>query len=146
MKVFELLPRPLGKIFRKLTHLPCNSPTQKSPQKPPIPVPNHLISNATYFQIRQPKADNAFTLKNRCIYLRNGAFTFAHYAPIFLTLHKHSEKCCTQFTDRICHKFVKRRETGRYILWLRFAPEHTAFLESQCRCMNKLMKKCRNSI
>ena len=26
MKVFELLPRPLGKIFRKLTHLPCNLP------------------------------------------------------------------------------------------------------------------------
>ena len=26
MKVFELLPRPLGNIFRKLTHLPCNSP------------------------------------------------------------------------------------------------------------------------
>ena len=26
MKVFELLPRPLGKIFRKLTHLGCNSP------------------------------------------------------------------------------------------------------------------------
>ena len=26
MKVFELLPRPLGKIFRKLTHLTCNSP------------------------------------------------------------------------------------------------------------------------
>ena len=25
MKVFELLPRPLGNIFRKLTHLPCNS-------------------------------------------------------------------------------------------------------------------------
>ena len=26
MKVFELLPRPLGRIFRKLTHLGCNSP------------------------------------------------------------------------------------------------------------------------
>ena len=26
MKVFELLPRPLGKIFRKLTHLTCNLP------------------------------------------------------------------------------------------------------------------------
>ena len=26
MKVFELLPKPLGKIFRKLTHLTCNSP------------------------------------------------------------------------------------------------------------------------
>ena len=26
MKVFELLPRPLGNIFRKLTHLTCNSP------------------------------------------------------------------------------------------------------------------------
>ena len=28
MKVFELLPRPLGNIFRKLTHLPCNSPLE----------------------------------------------------------------------------------------------------------------------
>ena len=26
MKVFELLPRPLGNIFRKLTHFTCNSP------------------------------------------------------------------------------------------------------------------------
>ncbi len=26
MKVFELLPRPLGTIFRKLTHFACNSP------------------------------------------------------------------------------------------------------------------------
>ena len=26
MKMFELLPRPLGAIFRKLTHLTCNSP------------------------------------------------------------------------------------------------------------------------
>jgi len=26
MKMFELLPRPLGSIFRKLTHLTCNSP------------------------------------------------------------------------------------------------------------------------
>ena len=26
MKVFELLPRPLGEVFRKLTHLTCNSP------------------------------------------------------------------------------------------------------------------------
>ena len=25
MKLFELLPRPLGKIFRKLTHFTCNS-------------------------------------------------------------------------------------------------------------------------
>ena len=28
MKVFELLPRPLGNIFRKLTHLTCNSPRE----------------------------------------------------------------------------------------------------------------------
>ena len=27
MKMFELLPRPLGSIFRKLTHLTCNSRT-----------------------------------------------------------------------------------------------------------------------
>ena len=27
MKVFELLPRPLGNIFEKLTHLTCNSLT-----------------------------------------------------------------------------------------------------------------------
>ena len=27
MKVFELLPRPLGNIFRKLTHFTCNSPS-----------------------------------------------------------------------------------------------------------------------
>ena len=26
MKMFELLPRPLGPIFRKLTHLTCNLP------------------------------------------------------------------------------------------------------------------------
>ena len=26
MKVFELLPKPLGNIFRKLTHFTCNSP------------------------------------------------------------------------------------------------------------------------
>ena len=26
MKMFELLPRPLGSIFRKLTHFTCNSP------------------------------------------------------------------------------------------------------------------------
>ena len=25
MRMFELLPRPLGSIFRKLTHLACNS-------------------------------------------------------------------------------------------------------------------------
>ena len=25
MRMFELLPRPLGSIFRKLTHLTCNS-------------------------------------------------------------------------------------------------------------------------
>ena len=25
MRMFELLPRPLGNIFRKLTHLACNS-------------------------------------------------------------------------------------------------------------------------
>ena len=28
MKLFELLPRPLGNIFRKLTHFTCNSPRQ----------------------------------------------------------------------------------------------------------------------
>ena len=28
MKLFELLPRPLGNIFRKLTHFTCNSPNQ----------------------------------------------------------------------------------------------------------------------
>ena len=27
MKMFELLPRPLGSIFRKLTHFACNSRT-----------------------------------------------------------------------------------------------------------------------
>ena len=27
MKVFELLPKPLGNIFRKLTHFTCNSPS-----------------------------------------------------------------------------------------------------------------------
>ena len=26
MRMFELLPRPLGAIFRKLTHLTCNLP------------------------------------------------------------------------------------------------------------------------
>ena len=26
MKMFELLPKPLGDIFRKLTHFTCNSP------------------------------------------------------------------------------------------------------------------------
>ena len=31
MKVFELLPRPLGKVFRKLTHLTCNSPLWSLP-------------------------------------------------------------------------------------------------------------------
>ena len=30
MKVFELLPRPLGKIFRKLTHFTCNSPIKNT--------------------------------------------------------------------------------------------------------------------
>ena len=29
MKMFELLPRPLGSIFRKLTHLTCNSPSSR---------------------------------------------------------------------------------------------------------------------
>lgn len=29
MKVFELLPRPLGSIFRKLTHFACNSPMDR---------------------------------------------------------------------------------------------------------------------
>ncbi len=29
MKVFEMLPRPLGPIFRKLTHFACNSPIEK---------------------------------------------------------------------------------------------------------------------
>ena len=29
MKMFELLPRPLGSIFRKLTPLTCNSPGAK---------------------------------------------------------------------------------------------------------------------
>jgi len=31
MKMFELLPRPLGSIFRKLTHLTCNSPAKECP-------------------------------------------------------------------------------------------------------------------
>ena len=31
------------------------------------------------FKSGNQKTNNAFTLKNRCIYLRNGAFTFAHY-------------------------------------------------------------------
>ena len=30
MKVFELLPKPLGNIFRKLTHFTCNSRDFKS--------------------------------------------------------------------------------------------------------------------
>ena len=29
MKVFKLLPKPLGNIFRKLTHFTCNSPKKK---------------------------------------------------------------------------------------------------------------------
>jgi len=35
MKMFELLPRPLGYIFRKLTHLTCNSPSigRKAPKE-----------------------------------------------------------------------------------------------------------------
>ena len=39
MKMFELLPRPLGSIFRKLTHLTCNSPKRKAP-----PVPDHALA------------------------------------------------------------------------------------------------------
>ena len=31
MKMFELLPRPLGAIFRKLTHLTCNSRRRNRP-------------------------------------------------------------------------------------------------------------------
>ena len=30
MRMFELLPRPLGNIFRKLTHLACNSSKRQS--------------------------------------------------------------------------------------------------------------------
>ena len=37
------------------------------------------------FKSGNQKTKNAFTLKNRCIYLRNGAFTFSHY--IFLSSH-----------------------------------------------------------
>jgi hypothetical protein len=32
------------------------------------------------FKSGNQKTNNSFTLKTRCIYLRNGAFTFAHYA------------------------------------------------------------------
>ena len=37
------------------------------------------------FKSGNQKTKNAFTLENRCIYLRNGAFTFAHYAFFFCT-------------------------------------------------------------
>jgi hypothetical protein len=36
------------------------------------------------FKSGNQKTNNSFTLKNRCIYLRKGAFTFAHY-EIFAT-------------------------------------------------------------
>ena len=46
MKMFELLPRPLGSIFRKLTHLTCNSPYQlrlaKRPSAGGYDIPPHL--------------------------------------------------------------------------------------------------------
>ena len=52
MKVFELLPRPLGNIFRKLTHFTCNSPENSSTEytKPPplIPTPRHLFAYVTW--------------------------------------------------------------------------------------------------
>ena len=32
MRMFELLPRPLGNIFRNLTHLACNSPIGTMPK------------------------------------------------------------------------------------------------------------------
>ena len=34
MKMFELLPKPLGSIFRKLTHFTCNSPFPHVPRNP----------------------------------------------------------------------------------------------------------------
>ena len=34
MKVFELLPRPLGSIFRGLAHFTCNSPRAMKPPPP----------------------------------------------------------------------------------------------------------------
>ena len=40
MKVFELLPRPLGNIFRKLTHFTCNSPPNLK-QIPFLPARSH---------------------------------------------------------------------------------------------------------
>ena len=44
MKVFELLPRPLGKVFRKLTHLTCNSP----PSLPPVPSLSAVSAKPPY--------------------------------------------------------------------------------------------------
>ena len=35
MKMFELLPRPLGSIFRELTHFTCNSPKASAMSPPP---------------------------------------------------------------------------------------------------------------
>ena len=38
MRMFELLPRPLGSIFRKLTHLTCNSRFQGNAVREPTPA------------------------------------------------------------------------------------------------------------
>ena len=47
MKMFELLPRPLGSIFRKLTHLTCNS--RVAP-----PLSNHLKNKNRVGEERLP--------------------------------------------------------------------------------------------
>ena len=59
MKVFELLPRPLGKIFRKLTHLPCNSPLRWS-----LPIFRTLAMLCTFF-VSKSKGDAALKQKKR---------------------------------------------------------------------------------
>ena len=68
MKVFELLPRPLGNIFRKLTHLTCNSPLlihqcRTGGKMPPVPFVHEAIN---YFIIAAATFLNALTSASMC--------------------------------------------------------------------------------
>ena len=66
MKMFELLPRPLGSIFRKLTHLTCNSPG-KSAAKGDSSAKTGLLQRFSGVCPRQPTENQAYCGVPACL-------------------------------------------------------------------------------
>ena len=58
MKMFELLPRPLGSIFRKLTHLTCNSPRDRAPTVPAKSQPPFIHPSNRNQSTRNARCDS----------------------------------------------------------------------------------------